>query len=63
MSLKIFVNKFNKSLPSIKFANEISKTGINFSEVTEFKVRNKLRTKLYIKSLHKNEVFYSGFLQ
>ena len=43
-SLKIFVNEFDKSLPSIKFADEISQTGTDFSDATGFKVGNKLKT-------------------
>ena len=43
------LKKINECHPSIKFEYEMSKTGINFLDNTEFKVSNKLRTKLYVK--------------
>ena len=43
------LKKINECHSSIKFEYEMSKSGINFLDNTEFKVSNKLRTKLYVK--------------
>ena len=53
-----FFKKINEYHPSIKFEYEISKTEINFLDTTEFKVDNRLRTKVYVKPT--NKVIYTA---
>ena len=54
-----FLKKINECHPSIKFEYEMSKTETNFLDTTVFKVNNKLRTKLYVKSTDTQSYLHS----
>ena len=54
-----FLKKINECHPSIKFEYEMSKTETRFLDTTVFKVNNKLRTKLYVKSTDRQTYLHS----
>ena len=57
LNLITFLKKINEY--SIKFEYETFKTEINFCDTTLFKVDNKLRTKVYVKSTDRQSCLHS----